>query len=120
MKPDAQDRRERIVNDIESDECNQTEAAEKYAVSLSFVQKRMRRVRDSGRCEAKPHRGGLRRARAPATAVIRTTSQAHPAVTWQALCEQVNAQRHIQSDDSLMSRELKLLKLTLKKSAARL
>jgi transposase len=120
MKPYSQDLRDRIVGDVESSTCSQTAAAEKYAVSLSCVQKLMRRVRETGSSAAKPATGGAsRKLAAPeATAVIQAEMAQQPDITLVVLCERVEAQTEITSDESLMSRELKRLGITLKKRSS--
>ena len=120
MQPYSQDLRDRIVNDIERGECNQTAAAAKYSVSLSCVQKLMRQVRETGSSAAKPAAGGARRklAAAKATGVIRTEITKQPDIRLAVLCERVATQTGIQSDESLMSRELKRLGITLKKRSS--
>jgi transposase len=119
MKPYSQDLRERVVNDIDTGECSQTEAADKYAVSLSFVQKLMRRVRETGSCAAKAHTGGVPRRLAAAETLIRAIVKTQPDITLNELCAQVKAQQGLGADDSMMSRALKRLGITLKKSPAR-
>jgi transposase len=120
MRPYSQDLRDRIVHDIERGICSQTAAAAKYAVSLSFVQKLMRRVRETGSSAAKPATGGAPRklGAAAVTAVIRAEIAKQPDITLAVLCERVATQTSIQSDESLMSRELKRLGITLKKRSS--
>ena len=118
MQPYSQDLRDRIVSDIEGGECSQTAAAVKYSVSLSCVQKLMRQVRETGSSAAKPATGGATRKLAAATAVIRTEITKQPDIRLAILCERVAAQTDIQSDESLMSRELKRLGITLKKRSS--
>jgi len=120
MQPYSQDLRERIVNDIQRGESSQTAAAAKYSVSLSCVQKLMRQVRETGSSAAKPATGGAtRKLAAPAAiAVIRTEITQQPDIRLSELCERVATQTDIQSDESLMSRELKRLGITLKKRSS--
>jgi len=118
MKPYSQDLRDRVVQDVECGACNQTEAAVKYSVSLSFVQKLMKRVRDTGSTAAKLATGGVKRRLAEAEKLIRAEVKHNPDVTLNALCEQVEAELGVWSDDSMMSRELKRLGITLKKRSS--
>ena len=115
MKPYSQDLRDRVVQDVDGGACSQTEAAVKYSVSLSFVQKLMKRVRDTGSTAAKPASGGVKRRLAEAQKLIRAAVKHNPDVTLNGLCEQVEAELGVWSDDSMMSRELKRLGITLKK-----
>ncbi|MCI0557237.1 MAG: transposase [Nitrososphaera sp.] len=118
MKPYSQDLRERVVQDVNSGACSQTAAAVKYSVSLSFVQKLMKRVRDTGSAAAKPATGGVKRRLAAAEKVIRAEVKRHPDVTLNALCEHVEAELELWSEDSMMSRELQRLGITLKKRSS--
>jgi transposase len=118
MRPYSQDLRDRIVRDIERGACSQTAAAQKYAVSLSFVQKLLKRVRDTGSSAAKPATGGVKRRLAAAEKVIRAEVKRRPDVTLKGLCERVEAELSLGSDESMMSRELKRLGITLKKRSS--
>jgi len=95
--------------------CSQTEAAVKYSVSLSFVQKLMKRVRETGSTAAKRATGGVKRRLAEAEKLIRGAVKHNPDVTLKALCEQVEAELGLWSEESMMSRELMRLGITLKK-----
>lgn len=115
MKPYSQDLRDRVVQDVNCGACSQTGAAVKYSVSLSFVQKLMKRVRETGSTAAKLASGGVKRRLVKAEKLIRAEVKHNPDVTLNALCEQVEAKLGMWSDDSMMSRELKRLGITLKK-----
>ena len=118
MKPYSQDLRDRVVQDVDCGACSQTEAAVKYSVSLSFVQKLMRRVRETGSTAAKRATGGAKRRLAEAEKLIRAAVKHNPDVRLKALCEQVEAELGLWSDDSMLSRELKRLGITLKKRSS--
>jgi len=118
MKPYSQDLRDRVVQDVDRGACSQTEAAVKYSVSLSFVQKLMKRVRDTGSTAAKQATGGVKRRLAEAQKLIRAEVKHNPDVTLNALCEQVEAELGVWSDESMMSRELKRLGITHKKRSS--
>jgi len=62
------------------------------------------------------HAGGPVRKLAVAEAVIRAAVKAQPDATLQELCERVEEQTGIQSDRSMMCREVARLKLPRKKS----
>jgi transposase len=118
MKPYSQDLRDRVVQDVNCGVCSQTGAAVKYSVSLSFVQKLMKRVRDTGSTAAKLATGGVKRCLVEAEKLIRAEVKHNPDVTLNAVCEQVEAELGVWSDDSMMSRELKRLGITLKKRSS--
>ena len=103
---------------MEGGACSQTEAAVKYSVSLSFVQKLMKRVCETGSTAAKPASGGVKRRFAEAEKLIRAEVKHNSDVTLNALCEQVEAKLGLWSDESMMSRELKRLGITLKKRSS--
>lgn len=71
MKPYSQDLRERIVGTLAAQDESQSEIAERFAVSLSFVEKLWRRWRTTGSCGALPHAGGRQRSLRGAEACIR-------------------------------------------------
>jgi transposase len=58
MRPYSQDLRERIVQALEVQEESQAEIAERFAVSLPFVEQLWRRWRTTGSCAPRPHGGG--------------------------------------------------------------
>jgi transposase len=118
MKPYSQDLRDRVLGAIDSGACSQTAAAQKYSVSLSFVQKLLKRVRETGSSAAKPAAGGVRRRLAVAEKVIRAEVKRNPDTTLKALCERVETELGLRADDSMMSRELARLGLTLKKRSS--
>jgi transposase len=118
MKAYSRDLRDRVVQDVEGSVCSQTEAAVKYSVSLSFVQKLMKRVRETGSPAAKPASGGVKRRLGKAEKLIRAEVKHNPDVTLNALCEQVESKLGLWSDESMMSRELKRLGITLKKRSS--
>lgn len=115
MRAYSQDLRERILADIESGECNQTEAAQKYELSLSCVQKLLKRVRDTGSSAAKPHTGGVTRRLAAADDKIRSELKRQPDMRLADLCKRIETHMGLWSDAGMMSRELKRLGITLKK-----
>ena len=67
-----------------------------------------------------PHAGGVRRKLATAETAIRDAVTAQPDATLQELCERVAHETKIQSDPSMMCRELARLHLPLKKSRSML
>ena len=58
MKPYSCDLRQKVINAHTNQEGSQRELAKRFSVSLSFVQSLLRRYRNSGTVEAKPHGGG--------------------------------------------------------------
>lgn len=116
MQAYSTDLRERVVKSVERGECNIPEAARRYQVSEPSVERWLARQRATGRCAPLPHAGGAPRKLAAAAAVIRTAVKEQPDATLQELCERVEHVSKIQSDPSLMCRELARLRLPLKKN----
>src|SRR5262245_28828321 len=115
MKPYSQDLRERIIHALEADEATQRKVAERFCVSLSFVEKLWHRWRDSGSCAAKPHAGGKQRALKDHTELLRSEVAQQPDATWEALRERVAA-KGPQVSPATICRELQRLQLPIKKS----
>lgn len=58
MKPYSLDIRERVVEAYMSGEGTQRDVARRFSVSLSFVQSILKRYKETGSLEPKPHGGG--------------------------------------------------------------
>jgi transposase len=58
MKPYSLDLRAKIAAAYDRGDGSQSELAERFDVSLSFIEKLLRRRRQTGSLEAKPHTGG--------------------------------------------------------------
>jgi transposase len=116
MKAYSIDLRDRVVASVESSECNIPEAARRYKVSEPSIERWLARKRTTGTCAPLPHAGGVPRKLADAEAAIRRAVKAQPDATLQELCERVEKETQIQSDPSMMCRELARLKLPRKKS----
>jgi transposase len=109
----SMDLRDRVAADCDAGKLSQPAIAEKYNVSVSFITKLLRRRRETGSLDAKPHAGG------PAPTFgerdkKRITAKVHqqPDITLAELC----AWAPKSVSDSTMSRVLIALGLTRKKS----
>jgi transposase len=116
MKAYSTDLRERVIESVESEECNIPQAARRYKVSEPSIERWLARYRKTGACAPLPHGGGIPRQLARAEAAIRAAVRAQPDATLQELCEAVEKKTGIKSDPNMMRRELVRLKLPLKKS----
>lgn len=116
MKPYSQDLRERIGRALDTVEHSQPKIAERFGVSLSFVEKLKRRIRDTGSCAALPHAGGRDRTLKDEAERIRAEVAKQADVTLSELCERVEQASGTQSSPSMMGRELQRLQLRRKKS----
>ena len=116
MKAYSTDLRERAVRSVENGECTIPGAAHRYQVSEPSLERWLARKRTTGSCAPLPHAGGVQRKLATAEAAIRAAVKAQPDATLQEFCERVEQATQIQSDPSMMCRELVRLKLPRKKS----
>ena len=116
MKAYSTDLRERVIESVESGECNIPEAARRYKVSEPSIERWLARQRKIGNCSPLPHAGGPTRKLATAEAAIRAAVKAQPDATLPELCELVEKETKIKSAPSMMQRELVRLKLPRKKS----
>ena len=84
------DLRHKIVQAYERQLGSQRARAALRGVSVSFVEKLLRRHRSTGKVAPKPHAGGQkRRLEAPAETVTRAAAYATPDITLKALCTRV-------------------------------
>jgi putative transposase len=101
---------------VENGECNIPAAARRYKVSEPTIERWVARKRRTGDVAPLAHAGGPSRKLAAAESVIRAAVNAQPDATLEELCERVEKETGIQSDKSMMCRELARLKLPRKKS----
>jgi len=116
MRPYSNDLRERVIAALEAGEQSQAEIAETFAVSLPTVEKWWRTWRQTGRRTALPHAGGEPRALRVCAALIRAEVKKRPDVTLEELCARVAEAEGVKASPSMMCRELRRLRLPLKKS----
>ena len=116
MKPYSSDLRDRIIRVLESGEETQGTIAERFCVSLSFVEKLWQRFRRSGRSAAKPHAGGKRRALKDHTALLRREVEKQPDATLEELRERIAAAQGPRVSSATICRELQRLNLPVKKN----
>ena len=111
----SQDLRDRVISSIESGDFARAEVAENLQVSVVFVDEVMHRYRETGNREALPWNGGRRRALGPYQAWIQDTISQIPDATLAELCARLKKDKKVKASLSMMSRELALLGLVLKK-----
>jgi transposase len=116
MKPYSQDLRERIIDAIETKEETQNEVAQRFSVSLSFVEKLLHRWRKSGSYAAHPHAGGQRRQLTDHSETLRREVEQQPDATLSELRDRVVAANGPRVSPATICRELQRLQLPLKKS----
>lgn len=116
VKAYSLDLRMRVVEAYRKHQGSQRELAKRFAVSLSFIRDLMRRVRQTGSIEPKPHGGGY-----PTKITddgLQRISQlvvADSDATLAELCEQLVKVHCVRIGCSTMCRTLKKLRLTRKK-----
>ena len=116
MRPYSQDLRDRIIQALEAGNASQPAIAERFCVSLSFVEKLWQRFRRSGSSAAQPHAGGRRRALTEHTTLLRREVEHQPDATLEELRERIVAAQGPQVSTATICRELQRLKLPVKKS----
>src|SRR5262249_61041494 len=116
MNPYSQDLREKIIQALEAQEETQSDIADRFAVSLSFVEKLWRQWQTTGNCAAKPHAGGQQRRLRDHSETLRNAVAKQPDATLEELSDQLVEAKGPQVSRSTVCRELQRLKLPLKKS----
>ena len=116
MRPISNDLRRRIIEAIQENEESQPEIAERFAVSLSTLEKLWHRFRVTGKFEALPQAGGRKRLLEADEELIRSEVAAQPDITLAELSATVAFQKN-QPPVSLstLSEELRRLGLPRKK-----
>lgn len=117
MKPYSSDLRRRIIEAIQDNQDTQEEIAERFSVSVPFVEKLWKRFRETGSYEALPHSGGRERALKDDEELIRQKVADQPDITLAELVEYVALEtgKEVVSKQT-MSVELHRLKLPRKKN----
>jgi transposase len=115
MKPYSQDLRERAMVALESGK-SQAEVAAQLSIHKSTLEKWWYRWRGTGSCAALPPASGRKRTLQAFERFIRAEIKKQPDLTLAELCERVEEAQGLVASPSMMSRELKILKLPRKKS----
>ena len=120
MRAYSSDLRRRIIERIQENKKSQSEIAESFSVSLSFIEKLWRRFRATGSFEAKAHAGGRERMLRDYEELIRAEVKVQSDITLAELAEKV-AKVSGKPKVSLMTMcdELRRLKLPRKKNDLR-
>ena len=117
MKTYSIDLRERLIRAYEQHRGSQPALATLFGVSLSFVEKLLRRYRATGAVTPRPHGGGRRpTCDAETQSLVRHWVQAQPDATLAELCAQLQHQHGRRLSLASMSRLLQRLGLPRKKS----
>lgn len=116
MKPYSQDLRERVMAAVKADQQSLNEIAQLFGISASTLDKWCQRQRGTGSVVARPFAGGRRRALRECSTTIRAAVKKQADASLAELCERVQVAHGIHASPSMMCRELRRLKLPLKKS----
>jgi transposase len=112
----SEDLRERVVRAVERGDRTQQTVAEDFEVSLSFVEETWRRYRETGSCAVKVWTHGPKPKLSERSEQVRAEVATHPDVKLEQLCERVPVADGSRVSVSAMSRMLRRLKITRKKS----
>lgn len=116
MNPYSQDLRKRVIADVKAGKQSQAKIAARYGISESTVENWKRCWRKTKRVAALPHAGGPVRVLKNYANFIRTEVKKQPDVSLNELCDRILKEKNIVANDSMMCRELQLLRLPRKKS----
>ena len=115
MKPYSQDLRKRVLAKAQADKQTQAAIAATFDVSLSTVEKWLRRKRETGKTTPHPPAHGPPRALQDCAAVIRAEVKKQPDITLRELCARVASIAEVEVSPSTMCRALQQLQLPRKK-----
>ncbi len=116
MKAYSLDFRQKIVETYFNEPISQRKLAKRFRVSLSFVEKLLKQLRESGDLAPKPHGGGQTpKLNAQQLALVATLVDDQNDATLAELCEQLYEQTQVSISISTMGRVLQQLNLTRKK-----
>jgi transposase len=118
-RPYSDDFRAQIIRFYEAHgDYTQEDLAAEFEVSLSFLEKLLRRWRTTQSSAALPHAGGRPRTLKDHGTVLQDLVAAQPDVALHELQVQVAAQTSVQASPATFCRELQRLRLKRKKSPA--
>jgi transposase len=118
MKPYCQDLRKRVVAKAQAGKQTQASIAATFRVSLSTVEKWLRRKRETGKITPLPPPHGPNRVLQDHAPLIRRQVKQQPDITLAELCGRISSRIGITVSPSTMCRELQRLRLPRKKVAA--
>jgi transposase len=118
MKAYSLDFRRKIVETYVNEPISQRQLAKRFCVSLSFVEKLLKQLRESGDFAPKPHGGGQTpKLNAQQLELLAALVEAQNDATLAELCEQLQQQTQVSISVSTLWRILQQLHLTRKKKS---
>ena len=118
MKPYCQDLRKRVVAKAKAGKQTQASIAATFGVSLSTIEKWLRRKRETGKITPKPPPHGPQRVLRDQASFLRAEVKRQPDSTLAELCVRIAGGLGIAVHPSTVCRELQYLQLPRKKVAA--
>jgi transposase len=116
MKAYSFDFRQKIVETYFKEAISQRDVAKRFGVALSFVEKLLKQLRETGNLAPKPHGGGPQpKLNSTQLSLVNALVEADNDATLQELCEQLEQQTRIRISRSTMGRVLQQLGLSRKK-----
>lgn len=118
MKAYSVDLRQRIIDAYEQEEESQRSLAERFKVSLAFIQSLLKRYRSEKTIEPKPHTGGFTAQLDEHHNLTRQLVEQDNDATLEELCIQLEQKLGLKVSISTMWRALQQLNLTRKKNTS--
>jgi transposase len=116
--PYSIDLRQRIINAYQTKKSSQTEIAERFQVSLSFVKRLIGRYQQTGSVKPKSHGGGaISIIKQSDLEQIKQLVNEQPDALLRELCERWEVKKGMKISISTMHRQLQKLQLTTKKNS---
>ena len=116
MKPYSQDLRQRVLARARTRKGTQAEIAASFGISLSTLEKWLRRKRETGKMTPLPSAHGPNPVLQNYATLLRAAVKQQPDITLTELCAHMSACVGIEVSPSTMCRELQRLRLPRKKS----
>jgi putative transposase len=116
MKPYSIDLRQKIVDAYSNQEGSYRELAQRFSVSFSFVKRLLKRYKDTGKIEPKPHAGGqYSKLKPEQLEIVRQLVEEDNDAILQELCELFYQRTQLRISRATMGRTVEKLNLTRKK-----
>jgi putative transposase len=116
MKPYSIDLRQKIVDAYSNQEGSYRQLAQRFRVSFSFVKRLLKRYKDTGKMEPKPHGGGQRSKLEPKQLeIVGQLVQEDNDAILEELCESFYQKTQLRVSRATMGRIVEKLNLTRKK-----
>lgn len=117
MKAYSLDLREKIVEIYATEDISQRKLAQRFHVSLSFIEKLLKQWRETGNLAPKPHGGGSPpKLNAEQRALVQVLVESKNDATLDELCREIQQQTDVVVSRATMGRVVQQLKLTRKKT----